>query len=276
MARQNPQSSEQHHPATLEHNARAWDRLARQQAALTQPVRDEDLREPLKSVDPLGWLGKSIAGLEVLCLAAGGGKHSILYAASGAGVTVVDISTEMLALDRAVAEERGYQIRAIQGSMDDLSMLPQASFDVVIHPVSTCYVPDVQPVFRQVAGVIRPGGTYVSQHKSPHSLQTESSLSGSHYRLEEPYYRQGPLPEEGPSRLREQGTLEFLHRWEQIVGGICRAGFVIEDLIEPMHAEADAEPGSFGHRCQYVAPYVRIKARKVAGSTGQGPGIKLL
>ena len=58
--------------ATIEQNARAWDRLAREQAALTRPATDEDLHEPLKSVDPLGWLGKSISGKKLLCLAAGG------------------------------------------------------------------------------------------------------------------------------------------------------------------------------------------------------------
>jgi hypothetical protein len=36
-------------------------------------------------------------------------------------------------------------------------------------------------------------------------------------------------------------------------------------VIEPPHARADAEPGSFGHRSRFVAPYVRIKARR-AGS----------
>ena len=41
-----------------------------------------------------------------------------------------------------------------------------------------------------------------------------------------------------------------------------RAGFVIEDLVEPCHAKADAQPGTFAHRSQYVAPYVRMKARR--------------
>ena len=152
--------------------------------------------------------------------------------------------------------------------MDDLSMLAAESFDVVIHPVSTCYVPDVLQVFREVSRVTRPSGLYISQHKTPNSLQTDVRLQGSQYELREPYYREGPLPASVPCRVRERGTLEFLHRWEELVGGICRAGFVIEDLVEPMHAETNAEPGTFGHRCQYVAPYVRIKARKATDNSG--------
>ena len=260
---------------TIEHNARAWDRLARQQAALAQPVKDEALNAPLSQVDPLGWLGPSIAGAKVLCLAAGGGKHSVLYAAAGARVTVVDISNEMLALDRAVAEEHGLAIEAIQGSMDSLSMLGEASFDIVVHPVSTCYLADVGAVFREVARATKAGGLYISQHKSPVSLQADIELTGPHYQLAEPYYREGPVPPTAPSRLRENGAWEFVHRWEELIGGICRAGFVIEDLVEPNHADPTAEPGSFGHRGCFVAPYVRIKARK-SGSTSGASGISLI
>lgn len=260
------------------HNARAWDALARDGAALARPVSDADLRDPLGTVDPAGWLGGDIRGQRVLCLAAGGGKHSALYAAAGASVTVVDLSSEMLALDRAVAAERGYDARLVQTSMDELSMFAADEFNLVIHPVSTCYVPDVQPVYRAVARVVRPGGLYVSQHKSPVSLQTEAPPSrlrlSDSYSLIEPYYRTGPLPPAAPSRLREQGTLEFLHRWEELIGGMCRAGFVIEDLIEPLHAKPQAEVGSFEHRAQYVAPYVRIKARRT--SSGGHAGLSLL
>jgi hypothetical protein len=154
--------------------------------------------------------------------------------------------------------------------MDDLSALRDASFDVVIHPVSTCYLPEVQPVFREVARVTTAGGLYISQHKTPQSLQAEQRPSGGQgYQLTEPYYRSGPLPPVVGSRLREEGTLEFLHRWEELVGGICRAGFVIEDLLEPLHAKPDAPTGEFGHRATYIAPYVRIKARRRSDAGGQ-------
>ena len=163
---------------TLEHNARAWDALARRDAALTRPATDADFANPLAAVDPRGWLGGSITGWRVLCLAAGGGRQSALHAAAGANVTVLDISPEMLARDRAVAAERGFDIRVVEGSMNDLSMLTEAEFDAVIQPVSTCYVPDVAVVYSQVAGVLRPGGLYISQHKSPTSLQTSLKPEG--------------------------------------------------------------------------------------------------
>ena len=74
---------------------------------------------------------------------------------------------------------------------------------------------------------------------------------------------------------REAGTLEFLHRWEELLGGMCRAGFAIEDVIEPVHADEAAEIGSFGHRSRYVAPYVRIKARRRGHPTDAAPTAKV-
>ena len=90
--------------------------------------------------------------------------------------------------------------------MDELSMFAAGEFDLVIHPVSTCYVPQVAPVFRAVARVVRPGGLYISQHKAPVSLQASLRPGGGGgYALEEPYYRAGPLPAAESSRLRERG-----------------------------------------------------------------------
>jgi SAM-dependent methyltransferase len=249
-----------------DHNRQAWDARVRRREVFTRPARDEDFEQPLAVVDRHGWLGPSIAGRRVLCLAAGGGSQSALYAAAGAKVTVVDISGEMLALDRQVAAERQLDITCIQASMDDLIGIGPAAFDIVIHPVSTCYVPDVERVYREVARVTVPGGLYVSQHKQPASLQASTEPTAAGYRLAEPYYRTGPLPEVVGSPHREPGTLEFLHRWESLIGGMCRAGFSILDLVEPLHSDEQAAIGTFGHRSRYVPPYVRIKARRVGSA----------
>jgi len=151
----------------------------------------------------------------------------------------------------------------LQGSMDDLSMLAAARYDLVIHPVSTCYVPDVGRVFAEVARVTKPGGRYVSQHKSPMSLQAsvETGATGR-YELLHPHGGGGPLPPAPPSRLRETGTQEFIHSLTALLGGICAAGFTIEDICEPDHTLPAAVPGSFAHRAAFVPPYLRVLARR--------------
>ncbi|HUG93361.1 MAG TPA: class I SAM-dependent methyltransferase, partial [Planctomycetaceae bacterium] len=225
---------------------------------------DEECRDPLAVLDGRGWLPASVAGLEVLCLAAGGGWQSVLYASAGANVTVVDLSPAMLRLDEREAARRNLRLRTLPGSMDDLSMLPEAGFDIVHQPVSTCYVADVAAVYREVARVLRDEGLYISQHKQPTSLQIVRRNADDRFVIGIEYDHAGPLPRTQDESYREAGAVEFLHRWEQLVGEMCRAGFVLEDLREPHRADANAPPGHFGYRGRFIPPYVRLKARRVS------------
>lgn len=238
------------------YNRHIWDERARQRAAHTETAHRCNLTDPLAAADPLGWIGRPVTGKRILCLAAGGGKHAPLLAKAGALVTVVDISPEMLALDRKVAAELHVPLHAVEASMDRLPMLPDGSFDAVVQPVSTCYVPKISKVYSEVARVLVIGGLYLSQHKQPAALQADAVPTGRGYVIAEPYRRDDPLPiVRGDFPHRESGALEFIHPWEDLIGGMCRAGFVIEDLIEPRHSDP---------RAQYLPPFVTIKARKRA------------
>ncbi len=246
-------------------NRRAYDAMARRDHVLTTPVTSAELADPLRVLDGRGWLGGNIRGWRVLCLAAGGGRQGPLYAAAGAEVTIVDLSPEMLDKDRAMAQQLGMNFRILNASMTDMSMLGQAEFDLVAHPVSTCYLSNVQRVFQEVARVLRPEGLYVSQHKQPVSLQTSLQMRQGNYVLETEIGKPAkPVPRGQSSRLREPHTVEFAHSLESLLGGICRAGMVIEDLSEPDHTQNDSAPDSMAHRSRFVPPYVRIKARRAA------------
>lgn len=245
------------------HNRRAWDNRVLQRLHHTRPASDRLFLDPTSMADIYGWVGRDLSKKFVLCLGAGGGRHGPLYAAAGAHVTVVDVSPKMLELDQTVARQRKLSLQTIETSMEDLTMLAPARFDLVIQPVSTCYVADVTLVYRQVARVTAPGGLYISQHKQPASLQASPTPQRDGYTLTASYYRTGPLPPAPDGSLhRETGCLEFLHRWEDLLGGMCRSGFVIEDLLEPRHADPKAPAGSFGHRSLFLPPYVTVKARR--------------
>jgi SAM-dependent methyltransferase len=246
-----------------EHNRRAWDQRARDRQRHTANASDKDFLDPLTVVDPYSWLPRPISGRRVLCLASGGGRQGPLLAAAGAKVTVVDLSPEMLKLDREVATRRGLELKTVATSMDNLHMLADGSFDIVLQPVSTCYVPEILNVYCEAARILAGGGLYLSKHKQPASLQATLIPSPRHYVLNEPYYRSGALPPSAAGFHRESGTLEFLHRWEELLGGLCRAGFVIEDVKEPKLGKTDAEAGTYEHRCGFVPPYIELKARRL-------------
>ena len=208
-----------------QHNRRAWDQLAKQKNRFAIPASAADFEEPLKKVDGPGWLGASIEGKRVLCLAAGGGRHGPIYAAAGAKVTVVDISPEMLELDRTIAKRYGFALQVVETSMEDLSMFDDASFDIVIHPVSTCYVPATAHLFNEVARVTCAGGCYISQHKQPTSLQATLEPGRQGYAIVHRYRNENALPPATKeNHVRESGTAEFVHTWEALLGNMCRAG----------------------------------------------------
>ncbi len=110
-----------------------------------------------------------------------------------------------------------------------------------------------------------------AQAAGEHAGDVEADPYG--YVVQEEYYRQGPLPESAPSLHREAGTLEFVHRWGDMLGGLCRAGFSIEDIMEPRYTEKDAVHGSFAHRSAFIPPYIEIKARRLANELVSGPKI---
>lgn len=246
----------------LDRNRAAWNRLADNRSRFAKVATDEEIRQPLQTLDSRGWLPASVVGLDVLCLASGGGWQSILYAAAGANVTVVDLSPSMLALDRREADRRSLSVRIVEASMDDLSMFGERSFDIVHQPVSTCYVPKIEDVYREIARVMRDGGLYISQHKQPASLQITHRTDRDRFVIGIEYYREGPLPQCDDTSYRETGATEYLHRTEQIVGGLCRAGFLIEDFNEPYRADPKAAVTQFGYRGRFTPPYIRMKARR--------------
>lgn len=244
-------------------NREAWDRLS-DGSQFAHTATDDECLEPLKTLDGRGWLPTSVEGLDVLCLASGGGWQSILYAKAGARVTVVDLSPGMLELDQREASRRHLSVKTIQASMDDLSVLLDESFDIVHQPVSTCYVPDIVKVYTEIARVIRDDGLYISQHKQPTSAQITRRDERNQFVVGIEYYHSGPLPRTEDTSYRERGAVEYLHRWDELVGGLCRTGFVIEDLREPRRADLKAPVEHFGYRGRFIPPYVRLKARRVA------------
>ncbi|HET7243909.1 MAG TPA: methyltransferase domain-containing protein [Streptosporangiaceae bacterium] len=69
------------------------------------------------------------------------------------------------------ARRHGLKLDCVEADMQDLSALPQGSFDLVYQPVSSLYVPDIRQCYREVAGVAKPGGLFFSEHWNPVQMQ---------------------------------------------------------------------------------------------------------
>lgn len=248
--------------SAVQHNAQVWDKMVSMNSGFTSTVSARVLNNPLPHINIYQWLPEGVHGRRVLCLGAGGGKHAPLYASAGADVTVVDISEAMLEKDRMMAERHDFRIRILQRCMTDLAGLNDKEFDLIMQPVSSCYIQNIEGLHREVARVLKPGGVYIVQHKQPFSLQVSPQPEQGKYVVDITARHQGRLPPVEGSEHRESGAMEFLHTLEMLIGGLCRHGFVIEDLREPWHGKPEALPGSFQHRCEFVPPYVAMKARR--------------
>ena len=227
------------------HNRQAWDREVASGNPWSVPVTPAEIAAarrgewsvvltPVKPV-PREWFG-ALAGTRVLCLASGGGQQSPLLAAAGASVTVLDNSPQMLARDGEVARREGLEVRLELGLMTDLSRFADASFDLVFHPVSNLFVPDIQPVWREVARVLAPGGALLAGFANPVLFLFDAGPEGTgelvlRYKL--PFSDLTSLPPaELAERRRKVEPLEFSHSLDEQIGGQLAAGLVLVAMFE--------------------------------------------
>ncbi|MFE4570915.1 class I SAM-dependent methyltransferase [Paenibacillus chitinolyticus] len=227
---------------SMEHNKNIWEEKVKQQNSWTVPVSSEDIQQAkagnwsivVTSVKPVpkAWFPE-LPGKKVLCLASGGGQQGPILAAAGADVTVLDFSESQLEQDALVAKRDELSIRTVLGSMTDLSMFDADSFDLIVHPVSNLYVPEIQPIWQEAFRVLKPGGSLISGFMNPvfylfdWDLQEEGVLQVKH---SIPYLELDYSTEEEIAKNRI--PLEFGHTLEQQLQGQIDAGFLIAGFYE--------------------------------------------
>lgn len=180
---------------------------------------------PTKPV-PRAWFG-DLAGRDVLGLAAGGGQQMPIFAAAGARCTVLDYSEKQLQSEREVAAREGYAIDVIRADMTRPLPFPDNSFDLIFHPVSNCYVEDIEPIWRECCRVLRPGGALLAGFGNELIYAFDDDERELVQRL--PY---NPLRDKALYRagLESDSGVQFSHTIEEQIGGQLRAGLVLTDI----------------------------------------------
>ena len=261
----------------IQFNRERWNALAEANVAYSRPLLD------LTPDSARKWLAEQpghIPGLlpdpvdlDVLCLAGGGGQQTAVFGLLAARVTVFDLSDTQLQRDRQAAAHYGFDLRAEQGDMRDLSRFATDSFALVWQPYSINFIPDFRPVFDEVCRVLRPGGLYRLTFNNPFRASvTDEDWNGSGYALNRPYEDGLSMwpdddvwnveGEDGRSQ-RIIGPKEFNHTLGGVVNGLIRRGFVLHGLWEYTGRTApdiQAEPGSWAHFIAVTPPYLVLWA----------------
>ena len=252
------------------HNKAAWDLNVSKQNQWTQPVSPEVIQAarsdavsivltPVKRV-PNHWY-PTLTGAKTLCLAAAGGQQAPILAAAGALVTVLDNSPKQLAQDRFVANRDCLPLTTIEGDMADLSQFHDNSFDLIFHPCSNCFVPDVLVVWKECHRVLKPGGILLAgfvnsvRYIFDHERKENGNLEVKHAL---PYSDVDHLHETLIQEVMQKSEpLEFSHTLEEQVGGQLQAGLMLTDMFEDRWAAEANDPLS-----KFMDTYIATRAIK--------------
>jgi len=229
----------------LAYNRQAWNRQVEHNNPWTIPVGPEVtaaarggswnvVLTPTKRV-PRSWFPNNLTGVDILCLASGGGQQGPIFAAAGARVTVLDNSPRQLSREREVAERDGLTIETLLGDMASVG-IADATFDLVFHPVSNCFAAYVRPVWREAFRVLRAGGVLLAGVNNPAVYMFDEALADERgefrVRHRQPYSDLTSIDDAERRRLRKHAPLEFGHTLEDQIGGQLEAGFLLTGFYE--------------------------------------------
>ena len=187
---------------------------------------------PTKPV-PEHWL-KDIKGKKVLGLASGGAQQMPILTALGARCTILDFSDSQLESERKTAEREGYEIKIIKADMSKPLPFEDESFDFIIHPVSNCYVEDVESIWKECYRVLKHGGYLLSgmDHYLNYLVDEDEKMI-----INEMPFNPLKNPEQMKQMIESDCGVQFSHSLEEQIGGQLKAGFRLLELYEDYNGE---------------------------------------
>lgn len=185
------------------------------------------LLTPTKPV-PHHWFGE-LNGKKLLGLASGGAQQIPIFCALGAKCVVLDNSKRQIESEIELSKKCNYEVETLLYDMTKKLPFDDESFDIIFHPVSNCYVLEVEPIFKECYRILKKGGILLC-----------GLDNGINYVFDdEEKYVLNKLPfnplkndEQMKQLVDNDCGIQFSHTIEEQIGGQLKAGFMLVDLYE--------------------------------------------
>jgi 2-polyprenyl-3-methyl-5-hydroxy-6-metoxy-1,4-benzoquinol methylase len=263
--------------AANEETRQVWDRNA--------AYWDERMGEGNDFVEVLIWpaterLLTVQPGERILDAACGNGLTSRRLAAMGAEVTAFDFSAEMIELARRRTAQNQDRIHYhVLDATDEQALLSlgEHSFDAALCNMALFDMAEIEPLFRALARLLRPGGRFVFSvihpcFNNPHSGHDaeEIDLEGEimvQYSIRVWGYMTPTITHGVAMRGQPQAQLYFHRPLQALLGAGFEAGFVLDGLEErsfPPEATSNKNPLAWSGYYSEIPPVLVVRMR-VAG-----------
>lgn len=208
---------------------------------------------PLKSV-PHDWFAPYLRNekfektTKILGLASAGGQQMPIFKALGADCTVLDYSDKMLENEKIVAVRENYDIKLVKADMAQPFPFSDESFDIIFHPVSNCYVEDIQSIWDECYRVLKKGGLLIAGMDSGFNyLFSDEAFEGKEPLLVKNVLPFNPLKnvEQRSDYDETEDAWQFSHSFEEQIGGQLKAGFQLTAAFDDFYNEEEKKLHGF-------------------------------
>ena len=171
---------------------------------------------------------------KILGLACGGGQQMPIFSSLGAHCTVLDYSERQLQSERLLSEREGYDIRIVRADMTKPLPFEDGEFDLIFAPVSTCYVREVEPIYKECARVLKECGRLLVGFDNEINFIVNGDEKTIVNKM--PF---DPLKnaEQMQQLIDDDCGVQFSHTLSQQIGGMLKAGFTVKDIYDDVNGE---------------------------------------
>ena len=225
----------------------AWERFSDQwmSGANSESVDEGDINRRLIIDRHLTRLAGDVRGQKVLDAGCGNGYLSRRLARAGASVTGVDFSEPFIEYCNERENQDSQGITFLQASLDDLSVLEDGIFDLVVSNIVMVDVVNFQRAFQEISRVLKDDGRFIWSSTHPvfgRAGSFDIRLPSDTHRPEERYLKL-------VDRYYDSGGV--LYNWdghnlwqidrtlEEYSKALMDSGFVISEIIEPKASPED-------------------------------------